>query len=109
MIKYEKLLQVFFINIFIYFAKKIEHKNIMDKFVQHSKNCNEIQDVIYGTEYKKLYDSSLDVSITLSLFTDGGKVTNSAKTQIWPLFGNVLELPPKMRFSQKNIIWFAIW
>lgn len=40
---------------------------------------------------------------------DGGRTIKSKKLQIWPLVATVVELPPLLRNSYRNVIWLGLW
>lgn len=80
----------------------------MDKYVKQIQASESIRNTVNSNRYKNNSDS-LHRYISLSLFTDGGKLTNSTNLQLWPLLGSVLELPPSMRRSKKNFLWLFLW
>ncbi|KAL5515146.1 hypothetical protein EMCRGX_G000271 [Ephydatia muelleri] len=77
-----------------------------DPFVWNSlqsrfRNDAKLSDVFGGTEYRKLMEPEQFLSkpenITFCLNTDGVAVFKSSTAQIWPIWLQINELPPKMR------------
>jgi hypothetical protein len=55
-----------------------------------------------------IYRSGEFNSINLSLFTDGGELSKSAKIPVWPIIASIRDLPPKLEKSVRNAIWIGI-
>lgn len=91
---------------FFYLILVLEYGTTMDEYVKQIQASESIRDTVNSNRYKNNSDS-LHRYISLSLFTDGGMLTNSTKLQVWPLLGSVLELPPGMRRSEKNLLWYS--
>ena len=85
------------------------YNQIVDPFVWNSlqsrfKNVDaKLSDIFGGTEYRKLMEPEQFLSkpeiITFCLNTDGVAVFKSSTAQIWPIWLQINELPPKMRYD----------
>lgn len=91
------------------------YNQIVDPFVWNSlqsrfKNDAKLSDIFGGTEYRKLMEPEQFLSkpenITFCLNTDGVAVFKSSTTQIWPIWLQINELPPKMRYYYYDIVIF---
>ena len=94
----------------------LEREGIWTSIQQYSQRGQEhttISDIIDGEEYKKLKAPGGFLTdpnnLTLSLFTDGIPLFQSSKVSLWPVYLIVNELPPKQRFTRKNMILWGIW
>jgi len=48
-------------------------------------------------------------NIALSFCTDGVPIFKSSRTEIWPVYYNILNLPASIRTKAKNIIMSGLW
>lgn len=50
----------------------------------------------------------MDEYISLTLLTDGGNITKSSKTNVWPIISQVHDLPPVLRKTISNVVLLGI-
>ena len=83
--------------------------------IEESRSCitENISDIKSGLEYKKLQEPGGFLhntkNITLSLFIDGIPLFKSSSVSLWPVYLLINEIPPRERFSKKNMILWGIW
>ena len=65
--------------------------------------CNDIP-----LEHAIVDFSSTKLVFSLVLSTDGVSIVDSSAQEIWPIWFAVCQLPPKLRMSQKNIVFAAL-
>ena len=86
---------------------------IQDYANQRSAQHTTISDIVDGAEYKKLKENggflTNKSNVTLSLFTGGIPLFQSSKVSLWPVYLIINKLPPKQRFTRKNMILWGIW
>jgi len=95
---------------------EILHRSNVWEMILTSKSATmseNICDVRSGIGYKKLqepggflHDSS---NITFSMFTDGVPLFKSSGIQMWPVYILINEIPPKQRFTRKNMLLWGVW
>ena len=56
-----------------------------------------------------LQQNSPDLHLHLLLSTDGGNPYRKCRRSFWPLQAIILDLPPKVRYTNANTIIFGIW
>ena len=78
------------------------------KYSQYrSQNCNADLKCSFSPDFH-VDNNSCDVS--LSLFTDGVNIKKSTfKKELWPIWVQVIDLPPKLRMARKNIALAALF
>lgn len=78
-------------------------KSLQSRFMNDGK----LSDIYGGSEYRRLMEPGQFLSkpenITFCLNTDGVSVFKSSKTEIWPIWLQINELPPKMRHDYDMI------
>ncbi|KAE8741781.1 hypothetical protein FOCC_FOCC012689 [Frankliniella occidentalis] len=79
-----------------------------------STNKSTLEDTYDGQLYQELVQSGFmsvknPCNFSLSLNSDGVPVFHSTKKSLWPIFLNVLELPPHLRFKQEFTLIAGLW
>ncbi|VDI09445.1 Hypothetical predicted protein [Mytilus galloprovincialis] len=86
---------------------------VQDYVSTRSTDHTTISDILDGEEYRKLKEPGGFLAhknnITFSLFTDGIPLFQSSKVSLWPVYMILNELPPKQRFTRKNMVLWGIW
>ncbi|VDI25225.1 Hypothetical predicted protein [Mytilus galloprovincialis] len=86
---------------------------VQDYVSTRSSDHTTISDILDGEEYRKLKEPGGFLAdknnITFSLFTDGIPLFQSSKVSLWPVYMILNELPPKQRFTRKNMVLWGIW
>ena len=78
-------------------------------FVKFLLNFKDIYD---GEVYKEQENNGYfdqQSSISFRIFTDGVRVFKSSKTDIWPVYLTINELPRSQRFLKENVIFAGLW
>lgn len=85
----------------------------------HSKNRTKlnplnIEDIYDGRLYQELiakgfFSKEGSLNFTMILNADGVPVFHSNNKSLWPVFLNVLELPPSLRFKEENTVIAGLW
>ena len=52
---------------------------------------------------------SQERTLTLMIHADGAPLIRSSHQSLWPLFANIVEIPPPFREYQRNILVLALW
>ena len=52
---------------------------------------------------------SQERTLTLMIHADGAPLIRSSHQSLWPLFANIVEIPPPFREYQRNILLLALW
>ncbi|KAK3918405.1 N-(5'-phosphoribosyl)anthranilate isomerase [Frankliniella fusca] len=73
-----------------------------------------IEDVYDGQLYRELITSgfisdSNPLNFTMMINSDGVPVFKASKKSLWPVFFNVLELPPHLRFKKEFTLIGGLW
>lgn len=88
-------------------------RTIQDYVNQRTAQHTTISDIVDGEEYKKLKENggflTNNSNVTLSMFMDGIPLFQSSKVSLWAVYLIINELPPKQRFTRKNMILWGIW
>lgn len=63
-------------------------------------NINFLRDKVFFFQKQEL---------TLILHADGAPLVRSSQQNLWPLFANIVEIPPPYREYQRNILVLALW
>jgi len=108
------------------FLKKVFKTNLSQQLLQrlHSRHCpaaivphqwhyHLLQWVLHWNLYKirilVQYGRKWTMKTTMMFNTDGIPLYKSSGISIWPIYLAINELPPKMRFSKKNMILWGVW
>ena len=107
--------------------KETDHSFCVLNFCQQLRNIvSRYLDVIHWYSLSRLQNPSSDlnsdfsprvkvdnfhsIQISLSLFADGVNIKKSTyKKELWPIWLQVYDLPPKLRMARKNIILAALF
>lgn len=79
----------------------IANRNSIIKFKASERNFFDLAD-------SEFFEKSMN-SINLMLYTDGLSFDKSNKKTIWPVIGNILDVPPSLRNSNKCKIVCGVW
>ena len=72
-----------------------------------SQNCDADLNLSFSPKFRAENNSC---NVNLSLFTDGVNIKKSTfKKELWPIWVQVLDLPPKLRMARKNIALAALF
>lgn len=85
-----------------------ENWNEVTSSLQRTKK-DEIYDILDGRKYQELKSKCKDMTVTLTMFTDGVSLFKSSKVSLWPVYLVVNELSPYSRFLKKNMILWGLW
>jgi hypothetical protein len=104
-----------FISLYQQLKLKLEDKLIW-KALQETyrkrvlcQSSDDVLDIYCGKEYRQHSFLMRPGNISLTLNTDGVAIFKSSKNSLWPVWLVINELPPKERFSRKNMILAALW
>ncbi|XP_053398883.1 uncharacterized protein LOC123556697 [Mercenaria mercenaria] len=83
----------------------------IEEFRNHESE--HICDITSGNEYRKLKAQGgflhMSSNLTLSLFIDGIPLFKSSSTSLWPVYLLINEIPPKERYTRKNMVLWGVW
>lgn len=104
-------------SFFIYLALRKQIENLLATHIDsitlnHAENNGTICDIFDGKLYERIKaeNTSSEVTLTLSINTDGARVFKSKKHgSLWPLQCVLNEIPAKVRFNWENLILSGIW
>ncbi|CAF1096076.1 unnamed protein product [Brachionus calyciflorus] len=88
-----------------------ESKKIFNQVLRTNRRSNPknlISDTLDGSIYNSIKSSDIN-HISLILNTDGAKISNSKKFDMWPFLATIVELDPISREKFSNIIILGIW
>jgi hypothetical protein len=80
--------------------------SVIENYSQVKTKPGFISDIKDGSLYKRLPRTS-QYDLTLLTNTDGVPMGNSSCNQIWPIFSQIVEVPPKLR--RKYMILQGVW
>jgi hypothetical protein len=79
-----------------FMLEKRDLAQILENTEEFRQDDGMIRDIKDGRKYREIPRTSI-YDITLVVNTDGVPISNSSKSQIWPLFNTIVEVPAKHR------------
>ncbi|KAE8741573.1 hypothetical protein FOCC_FOCC012910 [Frankliniella occidentalis] len=88
--------------------------NLSYRYDRKKLNEENIEDIFDGQLYKELVEDGFIsknnlLNFTMMVNADGVPVFKSSKKSLWPVFFNVMELPPHLRFKKEFTIMGGLW
>lgn len=94
----------------------LEREGMWQTLNEYKNNClksADIKDIINGKIYTDMSNPGHFLhsknNISLLFNTDGATLYKSSGVSIWPVYLVINELPPKIRFSRRNMILWGVW
>ncbi|XP_034242612.1 uncharacterized protein LOC117646055 isoform X2 [Thrips palmi] len=96
------------------FAQEEFYSNLNYKHTRTKVCAENLEDIYDGQIYKELEKSgflSIDkpLNVTMIMNADGVPVFKSTNASMWPVFFNVNELPPHLRFKKEYTLIGGVW
>jgi hypothetical protein len=91
----------------------VDRKDIFQELIEN-KNKNQYNNILAttldGSVYQKyLNQTDSDISLSLSLNSDGAPLINSKNSSLWPVLAKIVELPDSIGESFENLIFIGLW
>ena len=94
---------------------KFQLRDILLINFTHILNISDYKRRNNGTDFKTDFLSPVTIKnnsliINLTIFTDGVNIKKSTiKKELWPVWLQIADLPPKLRMAQKNVVLAALY
>ncbi|XP_046408591.1 uncharacterized protein LOC124173129 [Ischnura elegans] len=83
------------------------------RFTRKKVNKAALEDIFDGAQYRKHMERDgillSPYNFSFSFNTDGAQMGNSCGKSIWPIYVNINELPPNVRYKSKNILLSGLY